>query len=100
VSGRTLIGVSGSFRAAHRCAEPELHVHEWHVTAWFDAAPRADARLFKAALDMLLGGWEGKPLPVEMEWNEDIAFVVGRLVNCVEVEVRRDNEGLHARWSA
>jgi hypothetical protein len=95
-----LIGVSGSFTAAHRCAEPELHVHRWHVTAWFDCPTRIDARLHKAGLDMLLAGWEGKPLPVDLEWNEDIARAVGTLVNCVEVEVRRDAEGIHARWVA
>ena len=99
MSGRCLIGVSGSFTAAHICGEPELHIHRWDVTAWFDAPERVDARCHKAALDTLLASWADKPLPPHLEWNEDIARAVGTLVGCVEVEVRRD-EGIHARWIA
>lgn len=93
-----MIGVAGSFTAAHRCAEPELHVHRWHVMAWFEPPARVDARLYQAALDMLLKGWEGRPLPVEVEWQEDLARAVGTLVNCVEVQVSRPDDNVYTRW--
>lgn len=100
VVGRVLTGVSGSFTALHRCAEAELHQHTWHITAWFQTPARADARCYKAALESMLGHWNGKPLPADMEWGEDIARTIGKLVNCVEVVVSRPDEHILARWVA
>ena len=97
---RVLTGVSGSFTASHVCGEPEAHEHTWHVEAWFQTPARADARCYQAMLDALLTSWSGKLLPKEYEWGEDMARVIGKLVNCVEVVVRRDAERIHARWLA
>lgn len=99
-TGYALTGVSGKFRATHH--DPlgllEPHEHEWEVTAWFKAPGRADARCFKAALQTVLDLWDGTALPPDMAWGEDIARAVSVLANCVEVEVRRPDEGIHARW--
>ena len=97
---RVLTGVSGSFTASHVCGEPDAHEHTWDVEAWFETPARADARCYQAMLDALLGSWNGKLLPKEYEWGEDMARAIGRLVNCVEVVVRRDAERIHARWLA
>ena len=98
-----LTGVTGHFCAAHRMPDDVLGQREWHghsyeVTAWFRNEGRADARVFKAALNGLLSAWDHKELPADFQWGEDIARAVGTLANCVEVEVRRPLEGLHARW--
>lgn len=95
-----LITVWGSFTASHLCAEPEPHVHKWNVKAKFRVRPHTDARCYLAMLDAILASWEGKQLPPEIEWNEDIARAVGSLVNCVYVEVKRDRERLGAEWPA
>lgn len=97
---RILTGVSGSFTAQHKCAEDELHGHTWNVLAWFETPHRADARLYKAMLDNMLSGWDGGVLPDYAEWGEDIARTIGKLVNCVEVVVSREAEGIYARWLA
>lgn len=96
-----LTGVSGKFSATHDCPDGGApHQHEWHVTAWFETPCRADARCHLAALDTVLASWNGTHLPAELAWGEDIAFAVGRLVNCVEVVVSRPDERMHARWKA
>lgn len=101
-----LTGVFGSFTAQHRLpngpvpGDGELHSHTWEVTAWFTQTKRQDARTYRAALDALLASWDGQVLPDDLAWGEDIAFAVGRLNCCVEVEVRRHADRLHARWSA
>jgi len=97
-AGITLTGVGGHFSAAHYGPEGDLHGHTWTVKAWFKTPERADARLYKAALEGLLKSWDHKLLPPELAWAEDIAYAVGRLTNCVEVEVSRDVEGYYARW--
>lgn len=96
---RALVGVSGSFRAWHDdpLGLEGRHEHVWEVTAWFAPPNRVDARCYLAALRTLLERWNGTVLPPEMAWNEDIARVVGTLANCVEVEVRRPDAGIHAR---
>jgi hypothetical protein len=98
--GRVLTGVSGSFTASHVCGEPEAHEHTWRVIAWFETPARADARCYQAMLGSMLASWNGKPLPANMEWGEDIARTIGKLVNCVEVVVSREPEGIYARWLA
>lgn len=97
---KTLTGVSGHFSAAHRSSDGVLHGHTWKVTAWFETPAKADATLYKAALDGLLGVWDHTELPENLAWAEDIAGAVGKLTNCVEVLVSRDLEGYHARWLA
>jgi hypothetical protein len=98
MGNQVLTGVSGSFKARHKCAEAELHEHTWSVMAWFETPCRADARLYKATLANLLAGWDGGVLPEYAEWAEDMARTIGKLVNCVEVIVSREAEGLYARW--
>lgn len=93
-----LITTNGSFTAQHVCAEPEPHQHTWRVKAKFLVRARTDARVYLAALDNLLGSWEGTLLPPEREWNEDIARAVGTLCNCVRVKVWRDQERIGAEW--
>lgn len=99
--GRTIIGVSGHFSAAHRdVTTGALHGHTWHVLAKFDVPCRANAICHKAALDALLKHWDHTELPENLAWGEDIAAAVGCLVNCVEVEVSRPAEGFYAWWLA
>lgn len=100
MSGSVSIGVSGHFSAAHRSRDGMMHGHTWKVLAWFDAAPGADAIVYKAMLDGLLKHWDHTTLPDELAWGEDIARAVGQLVNCVEVIVSREPEGIYARWVA
>jgi 6-pyruvoyl-tetrahydropterin synthase len=86
-----LTGVSAHFSAAHYAPplpgskedEGRLHGHTWLVTAWFRNDDKADARLFKVALEQVLKLWDHKVLPDELAWGEDIARAVGTLNNCV-----------------
>lgn len=89
--------VCGTFAAFHRCCEIDLHQHTWHVTAWFRAPGRVDARTYRDALDTLLAGWDGQVLPSGSDWNEDIAEAVAALPDCDEVRVWReaDRLGVH-----
>lgn len=93
-------GVTASFSAAHKSPEGEMHGHSYRVTAWFQNDDHRDARCMMAMLKQLLTVWDHKVLPDDMSWGEDIAYAVGRLANCVEVEVSRPLEGFHARWIA
>src|SRR4028118_1573933 len=104
--GVMLSGVTGHFSAAHHPPKADplgqqgIHGHTWQVTAWFRNDCRSDVRIPKAALDALLRQWDHKLLPENLSWGEDLAYAIGRLANCVEVEVSRPLEGFHARWTA
>jgi hypothetical protein len=95
-----LIGINGSFRASHVCAEGEPHEHEWFVEARFLVSPRTDARCYRAAVDHLLNHWNGTLLPPELDWGEDLARAIGCLNCCVFVHVWRPEERIHAYWPA
>lgn len=95
-----LVEVGGSFAATHIGLEGMPHAHIWTVRALFEPPARVDATVYRAALDAILSSWDGKPLPPNIQWNEDIALAIGTLVNCVEVSVYRDAERLGARWRA
>ncbi len=99
-NGRMRIMVVGAFTARHRCVEGHPHEHTWHVTAWFRATPRTDARLFRDALDAKLAEWEGGILAEGRDWNEDLAEALATLVDCVEVRVWREADRLGAHWTA
>lgn len=86
-----VMGVRGSFTATHVCAEPVAHRHPYKVLAKFSVAPHTDMRCHRAALDHMLANWNGKQLPPELEWSEDIARAVGTLINCVGVQVEHDD---------
>lgn len=94
----TLTGVSGEFRASHD--DPRgmpKHWHTWQVEAWFPEG--SDGRDWLAELDRVLLRLDGKHLEPEYAWNEPIARVIGEaMLDCVEVEVRRDRERLSAKW--
>lgn len=94
------IVVTGSFTATHSCVEKRPHKHTWTVTAWFEPPARADATLYRAALDGLLETMDGTTLPADADWNEDIAARVGALCNCVRVRVWRQSERLGCEWIA
>ena len=97
----SLTGVSGHFSASHHPRDGGIvHGHTYHVLAWFKVEPNTDAICYRAALRNMLEHWDHTLLPPELAWGEDIARAVGTLVNCVEVIVSRDAEGLHARWLA
>lgn len=98
MSGLITIGVQGKFTASHVCVEGVPHPHTWDVLAEFAVAPRTDARCYRAALDALLASWDGKQLPPELDWSEDIARAVHTLCNCVRVHVWRDDERIHVWW--
>lgn len=101
MSGRVLTGVSGQFTATHYSPEGDNpHQHTWKVLAWFEPPARADARCYGAALNSILKNWEGTLLPIHLSWGEDMARAIGKLANCVEVIISRDDEGIHARWLA
>lgn len=99
-AARIRILVSGEFSASHRCVEGHPHGHTWHVTAWFTAMPRVDARLFRDALDAMLAKWDGTELEAGRDWNEDIVADLARLPDCVEVRVWREADRLGAHWTA
>jgi len=98
--GQTRIMVCADLTATHHCVEGHPHEHTWHITAWFGAPARADARLYLAALDMLLDPLQGSTLPIGADWNEDICERVSMLCNCVRVRVWRQADRLGAEWSA
>lgn len=100
MSGNTRIVVTGSFTAKHSCVEGKPHQHTWTVTAWFETPSRADATLYRAALDMMLDTMDGTTLPEGADWNEDIAARIATLCNCVRVRVWRQAERIGAEWSA
>lgn len=93
-----LIGIDGAFTATHVCAEGVPHPHTWRVHARFAVPYRIDARCYRAALDALLAAWDGKQMPPELDWSEDIARAVYTLNNCVWVHVHRPEERLHHYW--
>lgn len=93
-------GVSGSFTASHRCVEVVPHSHRWEVLAWFAPRARQDATVYRANLDRLLHAWDGGEMPPHLQYGEEIAEWVGRLVGCVEVVVSRPDERIYARWTA
>lgn len=76
-----------------------MHGHTWKVTAWFKNDCRFDARCQQSALRTLLAEWDHSLLPDNLAWGEDIARAVAILCGVVEVEVSREAEGLHARWT-
>jgi len=100
MTGTTRTGVSGTFTASHRSFEGQPHTHRWHVLAWFAPRSRQDARTYRANLDRVLHAWEGRELPPHLQEGEDIAAWIGRMVGCVEVQVSRPDERIHARWMA
>jgi hypothetical protein len=73
-----------------------MHGHTWKVRAWFETGGRTDARLYKAALDVMLRQWDHTTLPDELAWGEDIGLTILTLCNCVRVEVMRPMEGFYA----
>lgn len=93
-----LTGISGHFSATHKSPEGQWHGHTWHVTAWFRNQHRLDARVLQAAFNAMLARYDHSELPEHLAWGEDIAREIGALANCVEVEVSRPAEGIHARW--
>lgn len=104
-TGRTLLGVSAVFCAAHHdpfdvLGQAHVHGHTYKVTAWFQTPGPADARLYRQSLQTLLSTWDHKLLPPELTTGEQIAAAVGILNNCVMVRVDRDLEGFHALWVA
>jgi hypothetical protein len=98
VSDRELIGINGSFRASHVCAEGEPHFHDWEFEARFLVGPRTDARCYRASVDALANHWNGTQLPPELDWGNDLARAIGALTNCVWVHVWRTEERIHAYW--
>jgi hypothetical protein len=99
--GTATTGVTGEFRASHDDPKGRLprHWHTWEVTAWFPEG--TDGRDWLYELDQVLGRLDGKHLEPEYAWNEAIARLVGTtMLDCVEVEVRRDRERIHGRWRA
>lgn len=97
--GEMLLGISGKFTATHNCPEGgNPHDHEWHVTAWFKNNFRSDARCYLAMIDTLLARLDGTFLPNDLSWGEDIARQLAITVNCMEVEVSRPVDRIHARW--
>lgn len=85
------MGVRGRFTATHICAEDAAHRHPYLVLAKFSVGSRTDMRCHRAALDHLLAGWNGRRLPPELEWSEDLAKAIYTLCNCVGVEVEHDD---------
>lgn len=96
--GEMLTGISGHFSATHKSPEGQWHGHTWHVKAWFRNQHRLDARVMEAALNTMLARYDHSELPESLAWGEDIAREIATLVNCVEVEVSRPAEGIHAKW--
>jgi hypothetical protein len=92
-----LIDVWSDFTASHRCAEGELHEHDWEVVATFRAPAYTDARIYRLALDTLLAGWEWTELPPELDWSEDICAAVMKLTDCVDVRVTRQGQRIAVR---
>jgi hypothetical protein len=95
---KVLLGITGSFTAQHVCAELEPHPHDWHVEAQFIIAPRTDARCHRAAVHHLCAHYNGKQLPPELDWSEDIARAFHALANCHRVHVWRPEEDIHVYW--
>ena len=96
-------GVRGVLSCAHNPINAdvfggEVHGHSYEVEAWFRNDDGRDVRIFSAMLSTLLKNWDHKLLPDELATAEALAKAVGRLNNCVEVEIRRPVEGLFARW--
>ena len=96
--GEMLTGISGHFSAAHKSPEGQWHGHTWYVTAWFKNANRLDARIMQASVKTMLARYDHTELPDNLAWGEDIAREIATLVNCVEVEISRPAEGIHAKW--
>lgn len=93
-------GVGAVFSAAHHPPEGgALHGHSYEVTAWFEAGQ--DARLLQARLADVVAELDHTILPDTLASGEAIAEHVGRrLAGCIEVEISRPLERIHARWTA
>lgn len=97
-----LSGVSVSLSAWHTdtAMDEGRHHHIWHVTAWWRAVPRRDARVLHQMLKGVLSVWEGGDLPAELWAAEDLATAIMRLVpECVGVDISRA-EGYHVQVRA
>lgn len=92
-----LIDVWADFTASHRCAEGVPHPHDWRITGTFRVPAYTDARVYRASIDALAAHWNGKLLPPELDWSEDLCRVVLSLNNCVDAKVERPDERIAVR---
>lgn len=95
--GDILIDVWADFTASHVCAEGVPHPHDWRITATFKVPAYTDARLYRANVDALASHWNGKQLPPELDWSEDLCRAVMTLINCVSAKVERPGERIAVR---
>lgn len=68
------------------------HSHTWRVWAYFRSEPFRDGRPLKAALETILGTWQGKDLPPGLWSAEELAAAVLHLLgngDCCGVRIER-----------
>lgn len=94
-----LTGVGASLHASHDDPSGELprHWHSWEIIAWFPYL--IDARIRRAQVDKNIAELQGSHLPREIAWAENLAeYLAGRMLGCVEIEIRRPGEQFYAKW--
>lgn len=92
-------GVKEIICAAHKGLDGKLHGHTWEVVAWWrNDHHLIDADSRKAKLKEFLRQFDHTELQHEFLWGEHIANHVGDHMKCDIVEVRRELEGIYARW--
>lgn len=107
---RVLTGVSATLNATHRRRERgDVHPHTWDITVWVNPIGQVNAVHLRDDLNKWLSKFEGKCLPDNLAWAEDLAIAVaqgmtpdpsgydGWLGEVIAVDIRRDAERLLAR---
>lgn len=69
-----MTGAGALLKATHRSREGIVHEHEWEVRVWTRAY--TDATVLRYCLTQWLERYEGKHLPDNLAWAEDLATAI------------------------
>ncbi len=108
---KVLTGVRAELTADHRSRDTgKVHGHTWIVTVWLHQGN--NAVMVREHLASLVSHYDGKCLPDNIAWAEDLAAYIFHQMECaasgwgawmqppVSVEITREKEGLLARVEA
>ena len=88
------------FCAAHRDDRGFVHGHTWRVRAYWEFDGQDMQAPDTSLAGFVLSELDHRELPANLSWAEQIAPFIGAALNCVQVDVWREPEGLGATWRA
>lgn len=75
----TLTGATANLTANHRSRDHgDVHEHTWQITVWFETYNQTNALHLRSDLLNWIKRYEGKCLPDEIAWAEDMAKRIER----------------------